>query len=112
MAPRRIVSLVPSLTEILFTLGVGDAVAGCTIYCTQPPEGVAGKTRVGGEKNPDLELIRALGADLVLANVEENLREHVETLRGWGITVHVRSEERRVGKECYQPCRSRWSPYH
>jgi len=89
VAPRRIVSLVPSLTEILFTLGVGDAVAGCTIYCTQPPEGVAGKTRVGGEKNPDLELIRALGADLVLANVEENLREHVETLRGWGITVHV-----------------------
>ena len=89
MAPRRIVSLVPSLTELLFTLGVGDAVAGCTIYCTQPPEGVASKTRVGGEKNPNLELIRELGADLVLANVEENLREHVETLRGWGITVHV-----------------------
>lgn len=89
MAPRRIVSLVPSLTELLFTLGVGDAVAGCTIYCTQPPEGVASKTRVGGEKNPNLELIRELGADLVLANVEENLREHVETLRGWGIAVHV-----------------------
>ena len=89
MAPRRIVSLVPSLTEILFTLGVGDAVAGCTIFCTQPPEGVAETTRVGGEKNPNLELIRALGADLVLANVEENLREHVETLRGWGIMVHV-----------------------
>ena len=89
MAPRRIVSLVPSLTEILFALGVGDAVAGCTIFCTQPPEGVAGKTRVGGEKNPDLALIRDLGADLVLANVEENLREHVETLRGWGIAVHV-----------------------
>ena len=67
MAPRRIVSLVPSLTEILFTLGVGDAVAGCTIFCTQPPEGVAGTTRVGGEKNPNLELIRELGADLVLA---------------------------------------------
>jgi ABC-type Fe3+-hydroxamate transport system substrate-binding protein len=89
VAPRRIVSLVPSLTEILFTLGVGDALAGCTIFCTQPPEGLAGKTRVGGEKNPDLELIRALGADLVLANIEENLREHVETLRSWGITVHV-----------------------
>lgn len=89
MAPRRIVSLVPSLTEILFTLGVGDAVVGCTIFCTQPPEGVAGKTRVGGEKNPNLELIRELGADLVLANVEENLREHVEILRAWGIAVHV-----------------------
>jgi len=87
--PRRIVSLVPSITEILFALGVGDAVVGCTIYCTQPPEGVATKTRIGGEKNPKLELIRDLGTDLVIANVEENLREHVETLRGWGIAVHV-----------------------
>jgi ABC-type Fe3+-hydroxamate transport system substrate-binding protein len=87
--PRRIVSLVPSITEILFALGVGEAVAGCTIYCSQPPEGVATKVRVGGEKNPKLELIRELGADLVIANVEENLREHVETLRGWGIAVHV-----------------------
>ena len=89
MPSHRIVSLVPSITEILFALGVGDEVVGCTIYCTQPPEGVATKTRVGGEKNPKLELIRDLGADLVIANVEENLREHVETLRGWGIEVHV-----------------------
>ena len=89
MPPRRIVSLVPSLTEILFALGVGDQVVGCTIYCTQPPEGVATKTRVGGEKNPKLDLIRDLDADLVLANVEENRRQDVETLRGWGIAVHV-----------------------
>jgi ABC-type Fe3+-hydroxamate transport system substrate-binding protein len=87
--PRRIVSLIPSITEILFALGLGDAVAGCTIYCTQPPEGVATKTRVGGEKNPKLDLIRDLGADLVVANIEENLREHVETLRAWGIPVYV-----------------------
>ena len=89
MPPRRIVSLVPSITEILFALGVGDAIVGCTIYCTQPPDRVATKTRIGGEKNPKLELIRDLGTDLVIANVEENLREHVETLRGWGIEVHV-----------------------
>jgi ABC-type Fe3+-hydroxamate transport system substrate-binding protein len=87
--PRRIVSLIPSITETLFALGMGEAVAGCTIYCTQPPDGVAGKTRIGGEKNPRLDLIRELGADLVLANIEENLREHVETLRGWGIPVYV-----------------------
>lgn len=87
--PRRIVSLIPSITEILFAIGAGDRVAGCTIYCTQPAEGVATKTRVGGEKNPRLELIRDLGADLVIANVEENVREHVETLRGWGIPVYV-----------------------
>ena len=87
--PRRIVSLIPSITELLFDLGLGDAVAGCTAYCTQPPDGVAGKPRVGGQKNPKLELIRELGADLVVANIEENLREHVETLRGWGIPVYV-----------------------
>jgi ABC-type Fe3+-hydroxamate transport system substrate-binding protein len=89
VAPRRIVSLIPSITEVLFTLGLGDAVAGCTIYCTEPADGVATKTRVGGEKNPKLELIRELGADLVVANIEENVREHIETLRGWGIPVFV-----------------------
>jgi ABC-type Fe3+-hydroxamate transport system substrate-binding protein len=88
-SPRRIVSLVPSVTELLFVLGAGPAVAGCTVYCTEPAEGVAGKTRVGGEKNPKLEVIRELGADLVIANVEENLREHVRMLRGWGIPVFV-----------------------
>jgi ABC-type Fe3+-hydroxamate transport system substrate-binding protein len=64
-------------------------VVGCTIYCTEPPEGVATKTRVGGEKNPRLDVIRDLGPDLVIVNVEENVREHVETLRAWGIPVHV-----------------------
>src|SRR6202171_6035528 len=87
--PRRIVSLIPSITEILFALGAGSSVAGCTVYCTEPPEGVASKTRVGGEKNPKLDVIRELGADLVVANIEENVREHVETLRAWGIPVHV-----------------------
>jgi ABC-type Fe3+-hydroxamate transport system substrate-binding protein len=87
--PRRIVSLIPSITEILFALGVGDAVAGCTIFCTEPAAAVAGKPRVGGEKNPKLEMIRELGADLVVANVEENVREHIDTLRGWGIPVFV-----------------------
>jgi ABC-type Fe3+-hydroxamate transport system substrate-binding protein len=87
--PRRIVSLIPSITEILFALGAGPSVAGCTVYCTEPPEGVATKTRVGGQKNPKLDVIRELGADLVVANVEENVREHVETLRRWGIPVYV-----------------------
>jgi ABC-type Fe3+-hydroxamate transport system substrate-binding protein len=88
-APQRIVSLIPSITEILFGLGLGDAVVGCTVYCTEPAEGVATKTRIGGEKNPKLDLIRDLRPDLVVANVEENVREHVDTLRGWGIPVYV-----------------------
>ncbi len=50
---------------------------------------VASKIRIGGEKNPRLDLIRSLAPDLVVANIEENLKEHVEALRGWGIRVFV-----------------------
>jgi ABC-type Fe3+-hydroxamate transport system substrate-binding protein len=55
----------------------------------EPREGVASKTRVGGEKDPKLPLIRALTPDLVVANIEENVKEHVEQLRAWGIPVFV-----------------------
>jgi ABC-type Fe3+-hydroxamate transport system substrate-binding protein len=77
------------VTETLFVLGLGDAVVGVTVYCVEPRDGVARKTKVGGEKNPNLALIRELSPDLVVANIEENLREHIETLRGWGIPVWV-----------------------
>ena len=87
--PRRIVSLVPSLTETLCALGLAEALVGITVYCVEPREVVAGKTRIGGEKNPDLEKIRRLEPDLVIANIEENLREHVEALRAWSIPVWV-----------------------
>jgi ABC-type Fe3+-hydroxamate transport system substrate-binding protein len=87
--PRRIVSLVPSITETLFALGLGDAIVGVTAYCVEPQDGVDRKTKVGGQKNPRLDRIRDLAPDLVVANVEENLKEHVETLRGWGIPVWV-----------------------
>jgi len=87
--PARIVSLIPSTTETLCRLGLADALVGVTVYCVEPPEVVRTKTRIGGEKDPDLERIRALRPDLVIANIEENLREHIETLRGWGIPVWV-----------------------
>ena len=87
--PRRIVSLIPSTTETLCHLGLADALVGVTAYCVEPADVVRTKTRIGGEKNPDLELIRRLAPDLVIANIEENLREHVEVLRGWGIPVWV-----------------------
>ncbi|MGH7304345.1 MAG: cobalamin-binding protein [Candidatus Rokuibacteriota bacterium] len=87
--PRRIVSLVPSITETLCALGLADALAGVTVYCVEPREVVGAKTRIGGEKNPDLAKIRELRPDLVLANIEENLRDHVETLRSWSIPVWV-----------------------
>jgi ABC-type Fe3+-hydroxamate transport system substrate-binding protein len=86
---RRIVSLVPSLTEILFAVGAGEAVAGVTRYCTEPPAGVAALPKVGGTKTPDLRAIRALAPDLVLMNAEENRREDFETLAGEGLAVLV-----------------------
>ena len=88
-APRRIVSLVPSITETLFALGLGDAVVGVSAYCVEPRAGVAGKRRVGGQKDPRLDVIRELAPDLVLANLEENLEPHVAQLRAWGLPVWV-----------------------
>ena len=87
--PRRIVSLVPSITETICALGLADALVGITVYCVEPREVVSGKPRIGGEKNPDLDKIRGLEPDLVIANIEENLRDHVETLRSWSIPVWV-----------------------
>jgi ABC-type Fe3+-hydroxamate transport system substrate-binding protein len=87
--PRRIVSLIPSTTEILCLLGLGDALVGITVYCVEPREVVRGKTRIGGEKDPDLAKIRALEPDLVIANVEENRREDIDQLRAWSIPVWV-----------------------
>lgn len=86
--PARLVSLVPSLTELLFALGAGASVVGVTRFCRRP---AATRTiqRVGGTKNPDLALIRALAPDLVIANAEENRREDVEALAAAGICVYV-----------------------
>jgi ABC-type Fe3+-hydroxamate transport system substrate-binding protein len=87
--PRRIVSLVPSTTETLCALGLAEALVGITAYCREPAALLAGKPRIGGEKDPDLERIRALAPDLVIANVEENRAEDVARLRAWGIPVWV-----------------------
>jgi ABC-type Fe3+-hydroxamate transport system substrate-binding protein len=87
--PRRIVSLIPSTTELLCDLGLAEELVGVTAYCVEPRTVVRSKPRIGGEKNPDLDRIRDLAPDLVVANVEENVRAHVETLRAWGIPVWV-----------------------
>jgi ABC-type Fe3+-hydroxamate transport system substrate-binding protein len=79
-APRRIVSLVPSTTETLFALGLGEQVVGVTDFCIRPEEMPAHVVRVGGTKTPDLAAIRRLAPDLVLANREENRREDVAAL--------------------------------
>lgn len=86
-APRRIVSLVPSMTASLFDLGVGGALVGVSDYCTDPQEGVAALPKVGGPKTPDTAGILALQPDLVIANQEENSRGAVEMLSQAGIPV-------------------------
>ena len=86
---RRIVSLVPSLTESLFVLGLGERVVGVTEWCVHPARAVAAVPKVGGTKNPDLAAIRRLEPDLVIANREENRRRDVERLGEAGIPVWV-----------------------
>lgn len=87
--PRRVVSLVPSVTESLFDLGCGERVVGVTEYCIHPAAGVAGLPKIGGTKNPDLGAIRALQPDLIIANQEENRKEDVDALRAGGCNVWV-----------------------
>lgn len=88
-APRRVVSLVPSMTESLFDLGAGDALVGVTEYC-RPPESVQGRLAlVGGTKSVDPQAVIDLKPELVLANQEENTREVVEALEAAGLKVWV-----------------------
>lgn len=87
--PQRVVSLVPSTTESLFDLNLGTRVVGVTDYCVRPADGVAHLPHIGGTKNPDIQAIRALNPDLVMANQEENRREDVEALQAAGIPVWV-----------------------
>lgn len=87
--PRRIVSLVPSLTELLFALGVGRLVVGVTRYCLEPRSAVRSLPVVGGTKNPDLNKVKNLAPELVLANAEENRREDVATMESMGLRVMV-----------------------
>ena len=80
--PRRIVSLVPSQTELLHDLGLGSEVVGITLFCIHPDEWFRHKTRVGGTKTINVEKIAALEPDLIIGNKEENERAHIESLEG------------------------------
>jgi len=87
-AVKRIVSLAPNLTEIVFALGEGDHLAGDTDFCDYPPEATR-KPRVGGTVNPNLEQVVALMPDMVLATKAINRRETVEGLARIGVPVYV-----------------------
>ena len=79
--PRRVVSLVPSLTETLFDLGAGGDVVGITDFCIFPAE--LDRPRVGGTKNPHVDEIRALSPDLVYVNLEENIERHARQIEAF-----------------------------
>jgi ABC-type Fe3+-hydroxamate transport system substrate-binding protein len=87
--PRRLVSLVPSITETLAAFGLGDRIVGVTDWCTDPPELVSRVARVGHVVAPDVARVAALAPDLVLANAEENREHAVRKLRAAGLPVHV-----------------------
>jgi ABC-type Fe3+-hydroxamate transport system substrate-binding protein len=89
MRRMRVVSLCPSLTELVFDLGLGDSLVGVTEYCVHPAEGVRRVEKVGGTKTPDVARIAALAPDLVLLNEEENRREDAEALTAAGVPCHV-----------------------
>jgi len=78
--PRRIISLVPSQTQLLHALGLEEEVVGITKFCVHPDEWRRSKTRVGGTKDIHPGIIRSLQPDLIIANKEENRREQIEQL--------------------------------
>lgn len=90
--PQRIISLVPSQTELLFHLGLDARVSGITKFCVHPETWFRSKTRIGGTKTVKTDLIGQLQPDLILANKEENKKDQVETLQQlypvWISNVH------------------------
>lgn len=82
-APSRIISLVPSQTELLFDLGVTQEVIGITKFCIHPPAWLQTKTRVGGTKQLKMDIINQLQPDLIIANKEENVKEQIEYLENY-----------------------------
>lgn len=79
--PQRIVSLVPSQTELLFYLGLTDQIVGITKFCIHPQPLVKQKTVIGGTKNFRFDVIDELQPDLIIGNKEENYKEGIEALQ-------------------------------
>lgn len=78
--PQRIISLVPSQTELLFDLGLDQEVIGITKFCVHPPHWLRHKTIVGGTKNFWFDSVSELSPDLIIGNKEENYKEGIDLL--------------------------------
>ena len=79
--PERIVSLVPSMTELIADLGYFDQLVGRTKFCVHPEDKIKSITKIGGTKNPRVEEIIQLKPDLILANKEENDKSDIAKLQ-------------------------------
>ena len=88
LCPRRVVSLVPSTTDSMFTLGLGGYLIGVTDFCPLP-EGITGIRRIGGPKDARAEEIVGLHPDMVFANAEENPEPLIAALEESGLRVWV-----------------------
>jgi ABC-type Fe3+-hydroxamate transport system substrate-binding protein len=106
--PQRIVSLVPSQTELLADLGLDDEVVGITKFCVHPERWFRNKSRVGGTKTIHIDRVAGMRPDLIIANKEENVLEQVEALQAiapvWVSDIHTLDEAlqmiRAVGQLC------------
>lgn len=78
--PKRIISIVPSQTELLFDLGLDKEIIGLTKFCIHPIEKFAERTKVGGTKKLNIDLIKDLKPDLIIGNKEENTQSDIEEL--------------------------------
>jgi ABC-type Fe3+-hydroxamate transport system substrate-binding protein len=78
--PKRIISIVPSQTELLYDLGLDEEVVGITKFCVHPETWFKTKTRVGGTKQLNLKTIEGINPDLIIANKEENTKEQIDEL--------------------------------
>ena len=78
--PQKIISVVPSKTELLYELGLEEQIAGITKFCIHPEKIFRSKTRVGGTKNLNIDKIKEIKPDIIIANKEENTREQLEEL--------------------------------
>jgi ABC-type Fe3+-hydroxamate transport system substrate-binding protein len=88
-ADARIVCLVPSITELLFDLGLGDQIVGRTGFCFYPKNAVKRVPKVGGTKDFDLDRIRSLRPTHLVVNIDENPRERVEAVGQSGVEIIV-----------------------
>jgi ABC-type Fe3+-hydroxamate transport system substrate-binding protein len=101
--PKRIISLVPSQTELLYDLGLENETAGITKFCIHPSNWYKTKERIGGTKTISIDKIHQLQPDLIIANKEENVKEQIEQLAldypVWLTDVHNLAEALQMIKD-------------